>query len=292
MRTTALALALTLAAAATPGAAFAQPARSGPYTVDLVDEAGRELPTFRHRGQTWVLGMLGERYSVRVRNGSGRRVEVVISIDGRDAISGTPAGWEARGYLVEPWGELQVDGFRTSLAEVAAFRFSRVPESYAARMGDARAVGVVGVAVFAERARPPRPPAPIPYGRREAPEHGARAEAPRSSAAPGAASPQAEGRAPGAAREKALADRDDRPGLGTEFGEAVESHAYQVEFERASRRPDAVIAVRYDDRAGLLAQGIDVRGDRSRDDAWRRAHADPFPRSPGFAEPPAGWTRH
>jgi hypothetical protein len=282
-------LALALAFAALPACAAAQSSRAGPYSVELVDDDGRALPTFSHRGQIWVLGTLGERYGVRVRNGSARRVEVVISVDGRDAVSGAPAGWSSRGYVVEPWGELDVDGFRTSLAEVAAFRFSSVASSYAARRGDARAVGVVGVAVFAERApRPPPPPVEIPYGRAApAPEAGGSADAPAASKAePPAAAPS-----PGRARD-ALAEREDRRGLGTEFGEAVGSRAYRVEFERASARPDAVLAVRYDDRAGLVAQGIDVDGARAGgDDTWRRAHAEPFPRDPGFAAPPPGWRR-
>jgi hypothetical protein len=281
-------LALALAVAALPACAAAQTSRAGSYSVDLVDEDGRPLPTFAHRGQTWVLGTLGERYGVRVRNGSARRVEVVISVDGRDAVSGAPAGLSARGYVVEPWGELQVDGFRTSLAEVAAFRFSRVASSYAARKGDARAVGVVGVAVFSERApRPPPPPAQIPYGRAApAPEAGGPADAPGMKSAPPAAAPSGD-----RARE-ALSEREEQRGLGTEFGEAVGARAYRVEFERISARPDAVLAVRYDDRAGLVAQGIDVDGAwAGGDDAWRRAHAEPFPRDPGFAAPPPGWRR-
>ena len=53
-----------------------------------------------------------------------------------------------------------------------------------------------------------------------------------------------------------------RPGLGTEFGEARESHGTEASFERASSRPEALLTFRYDDWEGLLALGVDVDGER------------------------------
>src|SRR5207244_1392157 len=52
--------------------------------------------------------------------------------------------------------------WRISNGEAAAFRFSTVDESYAARTGSGREVGVIGVAVFPERYVPPAPtPRPV-----------------------------------------------------------------------------------------------------------------------------------
>ncbi len=130
------------------------PARWGSTSVELVDEGGRVLPTFTHGGRTYVLGALGHRYFVRVRNGSGARIEVVASVDGRDVLDGAPAEWSKRGYLVDAYGTLTIDGYRLSQDAVAAFRFSSVPRSYAALEGDPRDVGVIGVAVFREREAP------------------------------------------------------------------------------------------------------------------------------------------
>ena len=58
---------------------------------------------------------------------------------------------ESRGYIVDPHDTLVIDGFRTSDADVAAFRFGRVADSYAAQTSGDRNVGVVGLAIFAER---------------------------------------------------------------------------------------------------------------------------------------------
>ncbi len=283
-------LATALLACASPRSALAHPDRPGRfgYSVELVDEAGAVLPTFPHHGRSYVLGALGRRYLIRVRNASGRRAEVVVSVDGRDVLDGRPSAWEKRGYLVEPWGEVTIDGYRLSEQSVAAFRFSSVPRSYASRMGDARDVGVIGVAVFPERAPRPVPPVSIPYPSPRG--DGASPEA--APAAPGKAAEASAGPAP-SSEPPSMAFRDSkraqRRGLGTEFGEEHDSRVHQVSFERASSRPDAVLTVRYDDRPGLLALGIDVDGRRSGEDPWMRESADPFRRN-AFSEPPPGWS--
>jgi hypothetical protein len=61
-----------------------------------------------------------------------------------------PAGCY-NGYIVSPFSTVEIDGFRRSLDTVAAFRFGTVRDSYAAKKGTDRNVGVVGVAFFHER---------------------------------------------------------------------------------------------------------------------------------------------
>jgi hypothetical protein len=261
--------------------------------LELTDEWGRTLPTFEQGGRTWVLGEPGDRYLVRVRNGTGRRAEVVVSIDGRDVVDGQRASWDRRGYVVEPYGTVTIEGYRLSRADVAAFRFSSVARSYAAAKGDARDVGVVGVAVFPERApawrpRPYRaePPYPYPY-----PGFSEERAEPRSAPAPSPSQSQSQSEGSAAAPEaRRQADRS-RPGLGTEFGERHGSQVEEVPFERASGQPATILTLRYDDRRGLLAAGVDVdRWAWSRpDDQWLRENANPFRSNGPYAEPPAGW---
>jgi hypothetical protein len=250
------------------------PARGGSYSVELVDEAGQLLPTFPHRDRTYVLGALGRRYFVRVRNDSGRRVEVVASVDGRDVVDGRPADWGKRGYLVDAYGTITIDGYRLNQEQVAAFRFSSVPRSYAALEGDARDVGVIGVAVFREREvlRAPRPLEPRP----------------RSEAAPSSSGKAGADATPSTPSMRG-AEASRRPGLGTEFGEEHASPVRLVSFQRANARPDVILSVRYDDRAGLLAAGVDVDG-RGIDEVELRRTADPFRRNVGYARPPPGWS--
>jgi hypothetical protein len=126
-------------------------AARGAVTVRIVDDNGAPLPTFAAGGRSYVMGHDGQRYSIRIENQTGARFEAVATVDGLDVIDGQPGSFEKRGYLVQPWSTVEIDGFRRSEEEVAAFRFGRVRDSYAARRGNDRNVGVIGVAVFQER---------------------------------------------------------------------------------------------------------------------------------------------
>jgi hypothetical protein len=258
-----------------------RPPQQGPYRVEVVSGDHRPLPTFYQSGRAYVLGSIGERYRIKIANPTGRRVEAIVSVDGLDAIDGRTASYDKRGYLIPAWGEISVDGFRTSVDDVATFRFSSVRDSYAGRKGQDRNVGVIGVAFFPERYVPPPPPRPRPMQSfRYRPYGGAESDA-KAEAAPRGAAPAPEATAE--ARRKA----DDRPGLGTEFGEQRESHVEYTEFQRANASsPSSVYAVRYDDRRGLTALGIAVDPPRpTYRDTRLRETADPFPES-RFAEPP------
>jgi hypothetical protein len=281
------------------------PQPSGPYRVHVVDEAHRDLPTFWKDGRPYVMGTVGSRYSVAIANPTSRRVEAVLSVDGLDAVDGRPANYVAkRGYIIPAYGDTTVDGFRTSFDEVATFRFSSVADSYAGRLGAARDVGVIGVAFF-----PERPPVAIA---RPAPDLAGPTYYPaRKAAAPSRVSPDdlsttpagndsppappAAARAAGApaatppAEAQAETRRaEHRPGLGTEFGEARESRTQQTEFVRANAaNPSQVVAIHYNDRAGLVALGIAIPRpyDFVERDTRLRETADPF-RSNQFAQAP------
>ncbi len=126
-------------------------AGDGSLSVALTDDYGRTLPGLTAQGRTMIVGEDGQRYKIVVRNATTARFEIVASVDGLDVIDGKPADPNRRGYIVDPHDTLVIDGFRTSDANVAAFRFGRVDESYAAQTSGDRNVGVVGLAIFAER---------------------------------------------------------------------------------------------------------------------------------------------
>ncbi|HZS35603.1 MAG TPA: hypothetical protein VFF06_02190 [Polyangia bacterium] len=132
------------------------PVRGG-LVASVFDESERPLETVSWGGRLYVVGAPGVRYSLRVHNQTARRYEVVASVDGLDVVDGESASFEKRGYVIEPFGTLTIDGFRQSRDLVAAFRFGAVGESYAARTGDGRNVGVIGLAFFDEQGAAPPP---------------------------------------------------------------------------------------------------------------------------------------
>jgi hypothetical protein len=269
--------------------------------VVLVD--GAPAPTFSEPGGTYVMGQLGARYTLRIINHTGRRIEAVVSVDGRDVVDGRPADFRGkRGYLVPGWGQVDIDGWRLSTVQAAAFRFSTVARPYAGRTGSAREVGVIGAAIFPERFVPrPRPPVlrrPDEDAARESWSSGQPWPAPPSAAPaspPAADESEAQASAGAGAASRSRAARG-RSGLGTEFGEAVTSPVEEVAFVRANAsRPAAVLGVRYNDHDGLLAMGVDVDGGACT--GWGCDHettlretASPFPLvERRFAAPPPCW---
>jgi len=126
-----------------------------PYDVQVIREGGEQLPTYGMRGRFYVQGNEGERYTIRVTNPTANRVEAVVTVDGLDVIDGENGDLRKRGYVVPAYGDVRIEGFRTSQADVATFRFSAVSDSYAGKKGKARNVGVIAVAIFEENAPEP-----------------------------------------------------------------------------------------------------------------------------------------
>jgi hypothetical protein len=122
----------------------------GALTVRLLDSNGQPLSGFDSGHRSYVMGEHGSRYIIQIRNHTGHRVEAVATVDGLDVINGRAGALTNRGYIVNPFATVEIDGFRRNLDQVAAFRFGTVPGSYAAQKGDDRNVGVIGVAFFEE----------------------------------------------------------------------------------------------------------------------------------------------
>ena len=123
----------------------------GGVTISLKDEGGRTLPGYFAGGKTFAIGESGSRYTIVLTNRTPARFEAVVSVDGLDVIDGRPASFSKRGYLVNPHDSVEIEGFRQSESAVATFRFGSVRGSYAAKKGDDRNVGVIGLAIFHER---------------------------------------------------------------------------------------------------------------------------------------------
>jgi hypothetical protein len=203
---------------------------------------GERIPIHAHGGHFYVTGAPGAKYSLLLNNKTGARVLTVVSVDGVNVITGDTAAPVQSGYVLEPWGSVDIGGWRKSMSEVAAFVFTALPESYAARTGRPGNVGVIGVAVFREYRplhRLHQPPVPFSESR-------ARGDEARESAS---------GAAPSAEALSRIAPRPEEK-LGTGHGEREASQASWTDFRRASASPSELISIYYDSRANLIAQGI------------------------------------
>lgn len=210
---------------------------------------GRSLPVYWHGGRAWVVGKPGNEYQLNLRNRQGEDLLAVLSVDGVNVVSGETANVQQGGYVLSPGRALEVAGWRKDLSRTAAFYFTPLADSYAARTGRPDNVGAIGVALFRRRAPDPAPLSQI---------------VPRAKAE----------------RGDAAASRAAEAPLGTGHGRQETSHARLVGFERATREPAETVVLYYDSYSNLVARGIIPA-----QPFGRRPAPDPFP---GFVpDPPA-----
>ncbi len=252
-------------------------------TVEVLDRTDNVLlPVYLAGGERWIVGTPGHEYTIRIRNQTGARILAVPSVDGVNAITGETAAPDQSGYVLEPYGSVEIAGWRKSLANTAAFYFTSVADSYAARTGRPGDLGVIGVAVFRERLPVSYAPQPkIAPQRAERSDAAAPAGAPapaQESAAAGAVGRERDAAAESLGSSEVKKSYDAR--LGTGHGRTETSYAQRVGFDRATAAPEAVVAIRYDRRETLVARGI-VPGPR-----YAERRPSPFPGSPGFVPDP------
>jgi hypothetical protein len=216
---------------------------------------GVQLPVYRHHGKAYVAGQPGNEYQILLKNRSGEEILAVVSVDGVNVVSGETADPGQTGYVLSGHRSYEILGWRKSLAETAAFYFTSLGDSYAARTGRPDNVGVLGVAVFRKKSVPPPASLGLAQG---APASTAKREA-SSDAAP------------------RTAEQESR--IGTGHGRREASPVRQVNFERASSAPSETLTIYYDSYRNLVARGI----------VHEPLAVPPLPRPfPGFVPDPRG----
>lgn len=267
-----LALCLLLAGAAAPSYAVGRL-----LDVSILDrDTGAVLPVHEHHGEYWVAGTPGSRYAIVLRNRAGGRLLAVTSVDGVNVLSGETAGWDQTGYVLSQAVRYQVTGWRKSHSSVAAFAFSNLGDSYAARTGRPDQVGVIGVAVFRERRVEPVIPWSAPETDRASPDTQDRASSAPAAPSPSDASRSREssdkltesadnrsapaqsqrGASPAQGKAPGLAQAAPASRLGTAHGARETSWVSHTAFARQQSQPDDIVRIRYDSTDNLIASGV------------------------------------
>ncbi len=71
--------------------------------VAVIDrDSGSVLSPHYYRGEYWVAGIPGARYSIEIRNRMGERLLAVTAVDGVNVVSGASAAWDQTGYVFSP----------------------------------------------------------------------------------------------------------------------------------------------------------------------------------------------
>ena len=132
-----------------------------PVTLSVQSDNQGKLPEFplntdSSHYRAYLQATQNDRYRLRVVNNSNQRVGLVIAVDGRNIVSGQQS-WLAnneRMYILNPHDSADYEGWRTGTNQTNRFYFTAAQNSYAAAWGDNSAMGVIAMAVYAERPRP------------------------------------------------------------------------------------------------------------------------------------------
>ncbi len=232
----------------------------------------RQLQVYWHEGKAWVVGKPGNEYQIRIRNRAADQVMAVMSVDGVNIVSGETARPDQTGYVLAANRSFDIAGWRKSTAQTAAFYFTQLPDSYAARTGRPDDVGVIGVALF--RRKPADPPVsiapPASPDSRPLPFNGAAAKS---------EAPARDDRSESASSAGSLQSRQAEERIGTGHGRLEDSRVTYTNFERATTSPAEVIALYYDSYRKLVARGV-----------IRQPSVPAAPRPfPGFVPDPQPW---
>ena len=214
--------------------------------VRILADDGREFskhrvtPRCRQEGNFFYLeAVKGNRYSIHVTNKSGRRIGVVIAVDGRNIINAKKSDLkrDERMYIIGPHETNAFEGWRTAMDRTNRFYFTEQSASYAEKVfADASAMGTIALVVYREKL-----PEIIPYS----------GSSSRMKEAPGEA-------APGASAGSRSADRAEQKKTleaGTGFGETTYSPARVVHFDPEHTTAEKIV-LKYEWRSELCRKGI------------------------------------
>lgn len=266
---------------------------------------GKSVREYQHEGRLFLEGRKGTDFTIRLKNLTRQRILAVVSIDGLSITTGEDASVKDGGYVLNPRETLNIPGWSLSNDEVARFFFHKAAESYAAKTGKPRNVGVIGAAIFKEK---PNPYAGILRGMGGVTFDGGYPIDPTGTAKGPTfqtyycshnAEPVREGpgwnmevscsttvQAPetdrGVSSVNQVQVQNTASEIGTGFGKRQEFKVQEVSFERESQNPNEVLEITYDTRQGLERRGVNLN--------WRPTVAVPNP-FPGdrHCKPPAGW---
>lgn len=229
----------------------------GVADIAIYDRAhNRILPVYVHEGRHYVVGRPGNEYEIRMHNRQRGEILTVVSVDGVNVLTGDTADWGQGGYVLGGYQNIGVKGWRKSLQRVAAFYFTALPDSYAARTGRPDHVGVIGVAVYHKKPEPVARFGPPPVHRTPAEAETAQPSSTVDERSDiGSAADSASG-AGARSRAEVQAPTEKSTRLGTGHGRSKISPVTYTEFERATAAPAEVITIYYDSYRNLVAQGI------------------------------------
>lgn len=233
--------------------------------VEVIVETtqGQRLNGAFHNGHLYVAGEPNQSYQIRLKNRTSGRVECILTVDGKNVLSGKLGSWDDSSIVLKPYQGVIIKGWQTSPTSAATFVFGAKETSYATLTGDGSNVGVIGLAVWEE--------APVlktvintPYRRGNSaynPVYGCTVDFYVDYSRPflGGNGPYVPSNS---ANAQEIADcglprsTKVKQELGTQYGDTTQSVLTETTFKRLSLNPVEVKEIFYDSTRALREAGI------------------------------------
>jgi len=126
-------------------------ATNGGFSVEVLIN-GMSATEYAARGRNYIEAFENAEYELRIRNPSPSRVAVALAVDGLNTIDARhSSAWEARKWVIEPYGTIYVRGWQMSSENARRFYFTTERDSYGAKLGQTANLGVISAVFFRER---------------------------------------------------------------------------------------------------------------------------------------------
>lgn len=224
------------------------------FSVEVLID-GRPASDYFARGRRYIEALENAEYELRIRNPTGSRVAVALSVDGMNTIDARhTSAWDAHKWVIEPYGTIFVRGWQMSSENARRFYFTNERDSYGAKIGQTANLGVIAAVFFRERK--PITVTPITPGRREEKSTNRGEDRPRNEPVP----PSAESAGTLANRDAAKSRPNAYPppddeSAATGIGRTINNGVTWIKMD-LDPRPAGEITIRYEFRAGLVRLGI------------------------------------
>lgn len=249
------------------------------FAVEVLIE-GRPAIEYIARGRRYIEAFENAEYELRIHNPTGTRVAVALSVDGLNTVDARhTSAWEARKWVVAPYGTIHVRGWQMSSENARRFYFTTERQSYASRLGQAANLGVISAVFFRERGPitiMPVTPGPLRKSEREERSSDLRVENAPSTA--GEANRDA-------AKQKSYPGYPppDDESAATGIGRYVPNGVQWIRMD-LEPKPVGEVSIRYEYRSALVRLGIVPRDYPRPGVLERRERAKGF--EPGYCPEP------
>lgn len=225
----------------------------------------KPIRIYRHNFKNYVEGRKGSEFSIKISNTSGNKILAIPSVDGISVLDGKEASSNSIGFVIRPYSNIVIPGWKLNSNEVAKFIFESKENSYAELNDDVESsnTGVIGVLFYEEK-----------YDTRTRVINRVSDSYIKSLPSTSmysfslcAASFQPE-----------VKEEDEQ--MGTGFGDSTEFKTRTVDFERGNEIGRTVIY--YDSKKNLIKKGI-INEDSN--------EPNPFPGDDTGCKPPKNWVK-